>query len=44
MSSSINPIAIVYDDHLLFAETFAAVLEKLQLFKSVHVFPDEEHA
>lgn len=44
MSSSTNPIAIVYDDHLLFAETFAAVLEKLQLFKSVHIFPDDEYA
>lgn len=44
MHSLGNPIAIVYDDHLLFAETFAAVLEKLQLFKSVHLFADDEHA
>jgi len=44
MHSLGNPIAIVYDDHLLFAETFAAVLEKLRLFKSVHLFADDEHA
>ncbi|MGV3763420.1 LuxR C-terminal-related transcriptional regulator [Parapedobacter sp.] len=44
MHSLGNPIAIVYDDHRLFAETFAAVLEKLQLFKSVHLFADDEHA
>ena len=44
MQSLGNPIAIVYDDHLLFAETFAAVLEKLQLFKSVHLFADDEQA
>lgn len=44
MHSSGNSIAIVYDDHLLFAETFAAVLEKLQLFKSVHQFFGDEQA
>ncbi|MFB2119289.1 LuxR C-terminal-related transcriptional regulator [Parapedobacter sp. 2B3] len=44
MYSPGNPIAVVYDDHLLFAESFSAVLERLKLFKSVHIFVDNEHA
>ncbi|GGG74340.1 hypothetical protein GCM10007415_02250 [Parapedobacter pyrenivorans] len=44
MQSLGNSVAIVYDDHLLFAETFSAVLEKLRLFKSVHIFSDNEQA
>src|SRR5690606_4253950 len=39
-----NPIAVVYDDHLLFAESFSAVLERLNLFRSVHLFVGDEHA
>lgn len=37
-----NPIAAIYDDHLLFAESFSAVLERLGLFQSVHIFNDEQ--
>src|SRR3546814_653892 len=44
MHSLGNPIAIVYDDHQLFSESFSAVLERLALFKSVHLFTDNEHA
>lgn len=39
-----RPIAVIYDDHLLFAESFSAVLERLALFKSVHVFVGDEQA
>ncbi|PPL01084.1 response regulator transcription factor [Parapedobacter indicus] len=39
-----SPIAVIYDDHLLFAESFSAVLERLTLFKSVHVFVGDEQA
>jgi len=39
-----SPIAVIYDDHLLFAESFSAVLERLSLFRSVHLFVDDEHA
>jgi len=44
MSTLGNPIAVVYDDHLLFAESFSAVLERLNLFRSVHLFAGDEHA
>ncbi len=44
MHSLAKPLAVVYDDHLLFAESFSAVLERLDLFKSVHLFTDDEHA
>ena len=37
-----NPIAVIYDDHLLFAESFSTVLERLMLFKSVHAFDNEQ--
>ncbi len=39
-----SPVAIIYDDHLLFAESFSMVLERLHLFKSVHLFVNNEHA
>ncbi|MEC3879584.1 response regulator transcription factor [Parapedobacter sp. 10938] len=44
MHSLGNPIAVVYDDHLLFAESFSAVLERLTLFKSTHIFVNDESA
>lgn len=34
-------IAIVFDDHLLFADSFSALMERLELFRSVHAFSDE---
>lgn len=34
-------IAIVFDDHLLFAESFSALLERLGLFRTVRAFNDE---
>lgn len=37
-----SPIAVVYDDHLLFAESFSAVLERFKLFKSTHIFVSDE--
>lgn len=37
-----NPVALVYDDHVLFAESFAAVLERLAFFSSVQTF-EQEH-
>lgn len=42
MSTTNSSTAIIYDDHILFAESFSAVLERLMLFKSVHVFHDEQ--
>ena len=44
MHSLASPIAVVYDDHLLFAESFSAVLERLKLFKSAHIFVNDEAA
>src|SRR5690554_1727167 len=44
MHSLGNPIAVVYDDHLLFAESFSAVLERLKLFKSTRIFVNDESA
>lgn len=38
------PIAAIYDDHLLFAEAFSAVLERLGLFKSTHIFGSDDRA
>jgi len=35
-------IAIVFDDHLLFADSFSALLERLELFRSVHTLDKEE--
>lgn len=34
-------IAIVFDDHLLFADSFSALIERLELFRSVHTLSDE---
>ena len=39
-----NPISVVYDDHQLFAESFSVVLERLNLFKSTHIFVSDEQA
>ncbi len=34
-------IAIVFDDHLLFADSFAALIERLELFRAVHTLNDD---
>lgn len=34
-------LAIVFDDHLLFADSFSALIERLELFRSVHPFSEE---
>lgn len=34
-------IAIVFDDHLLFADSFSALIERLELFSRVHVINEE---
>jgi DNA-binding NarL/FixJ family response regulator len=34
-------IAIVFDDHLLFADSFSALIERLDLFRSVHTLSEE---
>lgn len=34
--------AIVFDDHLLFADSFSALLERLELFNAVHTFNDKK--
>ncbi|WP_131537042.1 response regulator transcription factor [Pedobacter nototheniae] len=34
-------IAIVLDDHHLFADSFSALIERLELFNSVHTFSEE---
>ncbi|WP_262249968.1 response regulator transcription factor [Parapedobacter soli] len=39
-----SPIAVIYDDHLLFAEAFSSVLERLNLFKSANIFAGDERA
>lgn len=36
-----NTIAIVFDDHLLFADSFSALIERLELFSAVHTFNDK---
>lgn len=36
-----NTIAIVFDDHLLFADSFSALIERLELFNTVHTFNEE---
>lgn len=38
----ITPIAIVFDDHLLFADSFSALIERLELFSAVHTFDDRK--
>lgn len=35
-------IAIVFDDHLLFADSFSALIERLELFRSVHTLGEEQ--
>ncbi|WP_262250275.1 response regulator transcription factor [Parapedobacter soli] len=37
-----NPTAVIYDDHLLFSESFSSVIERLTFFKSVHTFDEEQ--
>jgi two-component system, NarL family, response regulator FusR len=37
-----NTIAIVFDDHLLFADSFSALIERLELFSAVHSFDDKK--
>ncbi|MBB6237935.1 DNA-binding NarL/FixJ family response regulator [Pedobacter sp. AK013] len=34
-------IAIVFDDHLLFADSFSALVERLELFRAVHTLNEE---
>jgi len=34
-------IAIVFDDHLLFADSFSALIERMELFRSVHTISEE---
>ncbi|MEE1945251.1 response regulator transcription factor [Pedobacter sp. KR3-3] len=34
-------IAIVFDDHLLFADSFSALIERLELFRAVHTISEE---
>lgn len=36
-----NTIAVVFDDHLLFADSFSALIERLELFNTVHTFNEE---
>ena len=36
-----NTIAIVFDDHLLFADSFSALIERLELFSAVHTLSDK---
>lgn len=37
-----DAIAIIFDDHLLFADSFSALIERLELFSSVHAFSEEK--
>lgn len=41
MKSERKPIAIVFDDHHLFADSFSALIERLELFQSVHIHNEE---
>ncbi|WP_316818689.1 response regulator transcription factor [Pedobacter nyackensis] len=36
-----NAIAIVLDDHLLFADSFSSLIERVNLFSAVHTLNDE---
>lgn len=38
-----DSMAIVFDDHLLFADAFSAIIERLKLFRSVHTYSNEEN-
>lgn len=37
-----NTIAIIFDDHSLFADAFSALIERLELFQAVHTFTHEK--
>src|SRR5690606_2362567 len=37
----VNAIAIVFDDHRLFADSFSALIERLELFRSVDTIYEE---
>ncbi len=37
-----DAIAIVFDDHLLFADSFSALIERLELFRAVHTISEEK--
>nr|WP_121271457.1 response regulator transcription factor [Pedobacter schmidteae] len=37
----LDAIAMVFDDHLLFADSFAALIERLELFNDVHTLNDK---
>jgi len=36
-----NTTAIVFDDHRLFADSFSALIERLEIFQAVHAFNEE---
>ncbi|MCL4639625.1 MULTISPECIES: LuxR C-terminal-related transcriptional regulator [Olivibacter] len=36
-----NTIAIIFDDHLLFADSFSALVERFEIFSAVHTFDDK---
>lgn len=38
-----DSIAVIFDDHLLFADSFSAIIERLKLFQSVQTFSQEEN-
>jgi len=42
MTISKNSIAVVFDDHKMFADSFSSVIDRLQMFKSVQVVTDEK--
>jgi len=37
-----NRVAVVVDDHALFADSFAALLERLEMFDEIHVLNDSK--
>lgn len=37
-----NPTAIIFDDHLLFAESFSVLIERLDVFHSIHLIRDKD--
>lgn len=37
-----DSIAVIFDDHILFADSFSAIIERLKLFQSVQTFSREE--
>lgn len=37
-----NTIAIIFDDHLLFADSFSALVERFEIFAAVHSFDDKK--